>query len=51
MQSLERSYEEREIDMIYLGVDPRLDGVRQDPRVGDLMARVGLERLRDPGAR
>ena len=39
---LERAYEERDSWMDYLGLDPRLDGLRADPRFGDLLRRMKL---------
>jgi len=37
---LEQIYQRREIWMTYLGVDPRLDSLRDDPRYFDLLRRV-----------
>jgi DNA-binding SARP family transcriptional activator/Tfp pilus assembly protein PilF len=39
---LEKAYRQRAEWMIYFGVDPRLDGLRADPRYGELLRRVGL---------
>jgi TolB-like protein len=41
-QWLEKAYEERSGGMIWLGVDPRMDGVRSDARFATLLDRVGL---------
>ncbi len=38
----EKAFQERSGWMAYLRVDPRLDPVRSDPRLADLMRRVGL---------
>ncbi|HUF23572.1 MAG TPA: protein kinase [Vicinamibacterales bacterium] len=40
----ERAYEERSPGLIYLGVEPLLDPLRQDPRFVSLLRRIGLER-------
>jgi tetratricopeptide (TPR) repeat protein len=42
MRWLERSYERREVDMIALRVDPRLDAVRGLPAFAALVERVGF---------
>jgi len=39
---LGKAYEERSDSLVYLMVDPRLDGLRSDPRFTDLARRVGL---------
>jgi hypothetical protein len=39
---LERAYTERSSWLTLLKTDPRLDGLRPDPRFQDLMRRVGL---------
>jgi TolB-like protein len=41
-QWLEKGYQERVFEMNYLKVDPLLEGLRSDPRFGDLVRRVGL---------
>ena len=40
---LDKAYEERDSWMDYLGLDPRLDGLRADRRFADLMQRMKLE--------
>ena len=45
---LERSYESREEDLLGAAVDPRLDGLRDAPRLQDLLRRVGLEKPDQP---
>ncbi|HYM81873.1 MAG TPA: protein kinase [Candidatus Limnocylindria bacterium] len=42
LEWLEAAYSERAPDLVWLKVDPRLDPVRDEPRFGDLMRRVGL---------
>ena len=42
MQWLERAYQERSDGLVYLGVDPRWDGMRSNPRFAHLVRRVGL---------
>ena len=39
---LERAYDEHDSWMDYLGLDPRLDGLRSDARFADLMRRMKL---------
>jgi serine/threonine-protein kinase len=39
---LEKGFEERSYCMIWLKTDPRLDPLRSDPRLTDLMRRIGL---------
>ena len=41
-QWLEKAHEERNVELIWIKVDPRLDPLRPDPRFADLMRRVGL---------
>lgn len=42
IQYLERAYEDRDLGMICLKVDPLLDGLRSDARLTVLLARVGF---------
>jgi len=39
---LEEAYEERDVDLRYLKVDPYFDTVRPDPRFTELLKRIGL---------
>ena len=40
---LERAYQARDPKLPYVNVHPRWDGLRADPRFGDLLRRMGLE--------
>jgi TolB-like protein/Tfp pilus assembly protein PilF len=39
---LDKAYEQHDLQLVSLKVDPSLDGVRSDPRFADLVRRVGL---------
>ena len=39
---LEKAYQQRAWAMVFLKVEPQLDGLRSDPRFEDLLGRVGL---------
>lgn len=41
-ESLNRAYEERDMQLVSLKVDPSLDGLRDDVRFAELVRRVGL---------
>lgn len=41
---LEKAYEQRDVQMVSLRVNPTLDSLRDDSRFGDLLQRVGLTR-------
>jgi TolB-like protein/Flp pilus assembly protein TadD len=39
---LERAYRERDVHLLELGVEPKWDGLRHDPRFEDLIRRIGF---------
>jgi len=41
---LEAAYEERDVDLIYLKVDPKLAALRSDPRYELMLKKIGLEK-------
>ena len=40
---LEKSYQERSNGLLWLGIWPDVDWLRSDPRLDDLLRRVGLK--------
>ena len=42
MEYLEKSFEEHSHWLMYLHMDPGMDGLRSNPRFQDLLRRVGL---------
>jgi eukaryotic-like serine/threonine-protein kinase len=45
LEYLEKAYEEHSNWLIYLHIDPSMDGLRDDPRFQDLLRRIGLPAL------
>jgi len=43
LAQLERAYQERDIWICWVKVDPRFDPIRSDPRFTDLLRRIGFE--------
>jgi hypothetical protein len=39
---LEEAYDERSVWLIWLGVDPKFDPLRDDPRLKNLLRRMGF---------
>lgn len=39
---LEKAYEERSFELSFIKAEPRMDGLRSDPRFRDLLRRMGL---------
>ncbi len=44
LQSLEKAYLERDLQLRFIGVGYEYDGLRQEPRFADLAGRIGLRR-------
>lgn len=50
LDELYKAYEQRDVILVWLGTEPRLDTLRDEPRFADLLRRIGLSPLAD-GAR
>jgi hypothetical protein len=42
MEWLERSFAERETDLVELAIDPRIDALRGEPRFGEILDTIGI---------
>jgi len=42
LDALDNAYQQHDVMLVWLGVDPRLDPVRGEPRYFDLLRRIGL---------
>jgi tetratricopeptide (TPR) repeat protein len=42
-EMLERGYEARSMYLPYVSVDPKFDALREDPRLSELLGRIGLK--------
>ena len=42
LAEIEQAYNERSDMLVYLGVDPRLDGLRSEPRFRELLRRMAI---------
>jgi eukaryotic-like serine/threonine-protein kinase len=45
LSALEKAFEERTCWLVWVGVDPMFDRVRNEPRFQSIVSRIGLERL------
>ena len=50
-QSLERGLQARDVNMVFLAIDPKWGPFRKDPRFLDLLNRCGFTRTAKPGDR
>jgi hypothetical protein len=42
LEELEKAFEQRDVTLVWLGRDPRLDGLRAEPRFNELLRRIDL---------
>jgi len=42
LEELEKAFEQHDVTLVWLGRDPRLDGLRAEPRFRELLRRIGL---------
>jgi hypothetical protein len=47
LDELYKAYEQRDVILVWLGTEPRLDPLRGEPRFAELLRRIGLSPLAD----
>jgi TolB-like protein/Tfp pilus assembly protein PilF len=47
LDALEKAYEQRDVILVWLGTEPRVDSLRTEPRFIDILRRIGLTPLAD----
>jgi hypothetical protein len=47
LDALEKAYEQRDVILVWLGTEPRVDSLRTEPRFIDILRHIGLTPLAD----
>ena len=47
IEALYKAYDQRDVVLVWVGVEPRLDSLRREPRFAELLRRMGLPELAD----